>query len=148
MAAQTVLEELTEDDLTTEHVGRRVDDWVDRIEQFYVILQEWLPPGWTAKRGPNVIMDEELMRNVGVPARDLPTLHLLHDGTAEVNVRPYALWIIGTNGRIDLIKGDDIYLIRDHAKTFESPNWHIAAPTERHNSRPFDKGRFEAFLAA
>jgi hypothetical protein len=148
MAAQTVLEELTEDDLTLDHVRRRVDDWADRIEQLYTTIGGWLPSGWTARRGAHVIMDEEVMRTVGVPARDLPSLDLLHDGNAEVNIRPRGLWIIGTNGRIDLIKGDDVYLIRDHAKTFESPDWHIAAPTERQNSRPFDKRRLEALLVA
>ncbi len=67
------------------------------------------------------------MRNMNVPSRELPSLELLHDGTAEVKFRPYGLWIIGTNGRIDLVKGRDIYLILDHAKTFEAPDWHIAA---------------------
>jgi len=148
MDAQTVLEELTEDDLTVEHVRRRVDDWADRTEQFYTTVEEWLPAGWTARRGAHGIMNEELMRKVGVPARDLPTLDLLHDGMAEVNLRPYGLWIIGTNGRIKLVKGHDIYLILDYAKTFEPPNWHIAAATERQTSRPFDRGQFDALLAA
>lgn len=32
MPAQTVLEELTRDELTREHVQQRVDDWSKRIE--------------------------------------------------------------------------------------------------------------------
>lgn len=35
MPAQTVLEELTRDELTNEHVQRRVDDWAERIEKLY-----------------------------------------------------------------------------------------------------------------
>src|SRR5204863_186853 len=35
MPAQTVLEELTGDDLTRDHVERRVDDWARRIEPLY-----------------------------------------------------------------------------------------------------------------
>jgi hypothetical protein len=93
-------------------------------------------------------MNEEVMRHAGVAARELPTLELLHNGTAEVNIRPRGLLIIGTNGRMDLVKGDEIHLILDYAKTFESPNWHIEAAADRRNSRPFDRGQFEAFLAA
>lgn len=148
MSAQTVLEELTTNELTSDHVRKRVDDWSSRIDNLYKTLEEWLPNGWTARRGAAVSMNEELMQYNGVPARDLPTLELLHDGTVGVKIRPYGLWIIGANGRIDLVKGHDIYLILDHAKTFEPPNWHIAAATERQNSKPFDKGQLETLLSA
>jgi hypothetical protein len=147
MPAQTVLEELTTDELTSDHVRKRVDDWSSRIDNLYKALEEWLPNGWTARRGASVSMNEELMQTNRVSARDLPTLELLHDGTVKVKIRPYGLWIIGANGRIDLVKGHDRYFILDHAKTFEAPNWHIAAATERQNSKPFDRGRLEALLA-
>jgi hypothetical protein len=148
MPAQTVLEELTTDELTSDHVRKRVEDWLSRIDNLYKSLEEWLPNGWSTRRGASVSMHEELMRNNGVPARDLPTLELLHNGIVGVKIRPYGLWIIGANGRIDLIKGHDRYLILDHAKTFEAPSWHIAAATERQNPKPFDRGRLEALLAA
>jgi hypothetical protein len=93
-------------------------------------------------------MNEELMQNNGVPERDLPTLELIHDGTIEITIRPYGLWIIGANGRPDLVKGHDIYLILDHATTFEPPNWHIAAARERQNSKPFDKSQLGTILSA
>ncbi len=95
-----------------------------------------------------VTMNEELMQHMSVPAREQATLELRHDGTSEVKIRPYGLWIIGANGRIDLVKGPDIYLILGHAKSFESPNWHIAPATERQNSKPFDRGQLEALLSA
>jgi hypothetical protein len=148
MPAQTVLEELTTDELTNDHVRQRVDDWSSRIDKLYKTLEEWLPNGWSARRGASVSMNEELMQNSGVPARDLPTLELLHDGTVGVAMRPYGLWIIGANGRIDLVKGRDIYFIVDHARTFESPNWHVAEPGSRQVSKPFDRARLEALLAS
>ena len=127
---------------------QRVNDWADRIEGLYEAVEGWLPTGWMARRGLPVTMNEELMQNMSVPARELPTLDLLHDGTAEVRIRPYGLWIIGANGRIDLVKGRNIFLILDHAKTFESPNWHIAPAIDRQNSKPFDRSQLEALVSA
>jgi hypothetical protein len=36
-------------------------------------------------------MHEELMRNTGVPPRELPTLELLQDGIVRLRDRPYGL---------------------------------------------------------
>jgi hypothetical protein len=147
MPAQTVLEEPTTDELTPDHVRQRVDDWSSRINNLFKKLEDLLPDGWTAKPGAFVSMNEELMQKTGEPARMLPTLDLLHEGTVGVRIRPYGLWIIGANGRIDLVKGREIYFIVDRARTFEPPNWHIAEPTSRQILKPFDRGQLEALLA-
>ena len=149
MSAQTVLQELTGDQLTHDHVRQRVDDWCQRLEALYDDIGQWLPPGWTAKRGPAVTMNEELMQSTGEPARELPTLELHRDGSAEWTLRPQGLWIIGVNGRIDLVRVKDlkIYLVLDLAKTFEPPDWHIEALTARGNAKRFDRGQLKALLA-
>jgi hypothetical protein len=148
MPAQTVLEELAREELTRDHVQKRVDDWAKRIESLYGEVDSWLPIGWTANRGAPVTMDEELMAKVGVPPLQLPTLELVHDGEVKVRLRPYGLWIIGTNGRLDLIKGQDRYLILDHARAFEAAEWHVAASSARRKSRLLDDAWFRALLGA
>ena len=148
MPAQTVLEELTRDELTREHVQRRVDDWADRIEGLYERVERHLPAGWTAKRGSTVTMHEELMKRLEVPQRELPTLELLRDGAVCIKFRPYGLWIIGTNGRIDLVKGQERYFLLDHAGTFEAADWHVAPASSRRDSKPFNDAWLQALLAA
>jgi hypothetical protein len=148
MSAQTVLEELTTDELTRDHVRRRVDDWSSRIDSLYEQVQEWLPNGWAARPGASVPINEELMRKTGEPARALPTLVLLHEGTVAIKIRPYGLWIVGANGWIDLVKGDDIYVISDRARTFEPPDWHIAGPPSRQVLKPFDREQLRVLLAS
>ena len=147
MPAQTVLEELTRDELTADHVRQRADDWVKRIEALYSNVGRWLPGGWTAQRGGLVSMHEELMRKMDVPQRDLPTLELIHDATVCAKFRPYGLWIIGTNGRIDLVKGQARYFLLDHAETFEPADWHVALSTSRRDSKPFNDAWLRALLA-
>ena len=147
MPAQTVLEELTRDELTRDHVDHRVDDWSKRIENLYRRVERQLPAGWTAQRGLPVTMHEVLMQRLGVPQRKLPTLELLRDGAVCIRFRPYGLWIIGTNGRIDLVKGQDRYFLLDHAGAFETADWHVAHAASRRNSKPFDDAWLQALLA-
>ena len=146
MSAQTVLEELTGDDLTFDHVQRRVDDWSSRIRTLYQLIEAWLPSGWTARPGTQVTMDEEAMQAAGVPARPLPTLELLRNGTVEARIRPDALWIIPINGRISFVKGREIYRITDDARIFAAPDWRIAGVTVRGDQTPFTRERLEAIL--
>ena len=147
MSAQTVLEELTRDELTREHVSRRVDDWAQRIETLYRNVESWLPNGWAAEHGGSVVMSEELMRKMHVQPRQLPTLELVHDGKICASFRPYGLWIIGTNGRIDIVKGQKRYFLLDHADTFEVADWYVAPATARRDTMPFDVSWLQALLA-
>lgn len=145
MIGRTVLEELTQDDLNREHVAQRVADWSCRIVALYADIGRWVPDGWTTRRGVPVTMHEELMRNFGVPPRELPTFELIQDGMVNLRIRPYGLWIIGANGRLDLTRGRELFLILDHAKTFEPPSWQIAPATAR-DFKPFDAARLKALL--
>ena len=42
----SVLEEVTSDDITQDHVAKRLNDWVGRLNDLYVLVENWLPPGW------------------------------------------------------------------------------------------------------
>jgi hypothetical protein len=128
-------------------VQRRADDWAQRIEALYDDVENSLPGGWMARRGASVAMHEEVMKRMGVLPRQLPTLELLCNGAVRVKFRPYGLWIIGTNGRIDLIEGQERYVLLDQARTFEPADWRIAPAAARRASTPF-KPWLKALLAA
>jgi hypothetical protein len=148
MTAESVVEELARDELTHDHVQRRVDDWAKRIEQLYDAVENWLPAGWNARRGAaRVTMHEPLMDRLGIAPRHLPTLELIRDGEVSVTFRPDGLWIIGTNGRIDLIKGKVRYVVLDRAGTFEPPEWQAAPASPRRDSKKFDRAWLQTLLA-
>ena len=88
------------------------------------------------------------MRKMRVPPQDLPTLELIHDEAVSAKLRPYGLWIIGTNGRIDLVKGQERYLLLDHAGTFEPADWRAAPSIARRDSKPFNDAWLKALLKA
>ena len=130
----TVLEDVTSESIDAEHVRRRVDDWEERLGGLFAAIGGWLPDGREARQGAPVVMDEELMRRFGVAAKRMPTLDL-GDRTGHVaRLVPRGLWIIGSNGRVDLKRDGRRYLIVDMAESFEAPDWQ-AAPAEWRCSR-------------
>ena len=87
------------------------------------------------------------MREAGVAGLDLPVLELVSGGAVRMIFRPRGLWIIGTNGRIDLTKGNELFVLIDNSDLFAPPDWEISPYADRFNPRPFDRQSF-AELAA
>ena len=128
---QTVLDEVTSEDIDARHVRRRVEDWEERLNGLYAAIGEWLPDGWEARRGAPVLMHEPLMRKFGVAAKRMPTLEL-RDATGRVaSLEPHALWIIGENGRVDLSRDGRYHYIIDTAENFARPNWEVSRAERR-----------------
>ena len=130
----TVLEDVTSETIDAMHIRRRVDDWEERLGELFAVLGAWLPEGWEARPGTPVVMDEELMRKFGVTAKRMPTLELKDRAGHVARLVPRGLWIIGSNGRVDLKRDGRHYLIVDMAENFEEPDWQ-AAPAERRCTR-------------
>jgi len=141
-----VLEETTSREIDKDHVVRRVDDWVGRIDRLYRQIEEWLPSGWTASRVGTVRMHEELMQKFGVSARNLPVMELSYNGKPSARVEPRGLWIIGANGRLDLFSGPGHYVIIDSAGNFEPADWQIAPLSDRRNLKPLNGQTLSAVL--
>ena len=134
-----VLEETTSREIDKDHVVRRVDDWVGRIDRLYRQIEEWLSSGWTASRVGAVRMHEEIMQKFDVPARNLPVMELSCNGKAFARIEPRSLWIIGADGRLDMFVGPVHDVIIDSAENFEPADWQIAPLSDRRNLRPLNR---------
>ena len=130
----TVLEDVTSETIDATHIRRRVDDWEERLGALFAVIGGWLPEGWKARAGAPVVMDEELMRKFGVEAKRMPTLELKDRAGHVARLVPRGLWIIGSNGRVDLKRDGRHFLIVDMAENFEAPDWQ-AAPAEQRCTR-------------
>jgi Domain of unknown function (DUF4258) len=140
------LEEVVESSPNRKTIEQRVEDWVNRIDGLYQMVGEWLPGNWSADRYATVMMHEEPMRSVGLPPRTLQTLRLLHDGKNVGLIEPRGLWIIGANGRLDLSRGRDRWVILDTADPFDPPQWHYAALSRREQLYPFNREALQSVL--
>jgi hypothetical protein len=141
-----VLEEITNTEIDRDHVVRRIDDWVSRIDALYRNIAGWLPTGWVADRKGAVRMSAELMQKFHVPARELAVLRLSYDGKPSAHIEPRGLWIIGANGRLDLFSRSGHYVIIDAAENFQEPDWHIAPLSDRRNRQPLNRETLAAAL--
>lgn len=127
----TVLDDVTSESTDAKYVQRRVEDWEERVNEFYVQFSEWLPDEWEASRGKPVVMHAPLMRKFGVAARQIPTLELFNQSGDSVKLEPRGLWIIGGNGHIDLKHNGVHYFTVDFAENFEQPDWRATRAENR-----------------
>lgn len=74
-------------------------------------------------------------------------LDLVHDGRRVASIEPRGLWIIGTNGRLDLTRDDERYLITDEAEIFAHPSWRIAPFSNRRQLKRLDRDELLSLLA-
>lgn len=144
-----VAEELIDSDdrVDRRYVERRLDDWCRRLDALYASIGGWLPSDWSIADGESVSLREELMEKHGIPERRLPSKVLLKDGQAAGRLLPRGLWIIGANGRLDLILPARHSIIVDRAQSFDRPEWTIMPLRDRLKTRPLTADSFKAGLA-
>lgn len=147
------LSDVVADDLPKSYVEQRVTDWANRIDELFDRIERWLPPGWRAERRSGVIMNEEMMRQHDVPARELPLLHLEAADGSAASIKPYGLWIVGSNGRLDLRTPTGEFAIIDKAdfdlaRHDAQPHWVIAPLRDRQRSRDLTREALQEALAA
>ena len=143
-----VAEELIDSDerVDRDYVERRLDDWRQRLDSIYASIGGWLPPAWSIVDGGSVTIHEELMEKYDVAERRLPAKALLRDGRPAGRLLPRGLWIIGANGRLDLILSARHSIIVDRAQSFERPQWTIMPLRDRLDSRPLTAETLKAGL--
>lgn len=136
-----VAEELLDVDHTIDraYVERRLDDWRMRVGNLYADIRAWLPAAWSMVDGPAVPILEDLMLRFDVPQQMIPTKTLLRDGTKAGRLEPRGLWIIGANGRVDIVLPNAHYIVVDRTDSFEAPNWQVASILARREQRPLNR---------
>ena len=89
-------------------VEARVKDWIKRLNDLKATIQGWLPSGAAIVDLSPTPMHEEMMKRFRVPEAKMPTFEI-HMGPKRImRVQPKGLWIIGANGRVDLITSNSI----------------------------------------
>ncbi len=144
-----VTEELLDLDHTIDraYVQRRLEDWSHRLLNLYADIENWLPIGWAGGDGGTIEINEDLMRRFDVPAQEFPIKALFHHGAPAGRIEPRGLWIVGANGRVDLILPSAHYLIVDRAESFEPSDWQVTTLIKRRDQRSFDRAFLMEVLA-
>ena len=143
--------EFNQDGTTFErsYVVERVADWETRVNVVYTNVEEWSAGlGVNIDKSRTVLMSEEMMQNFAVPDRDLPILDLSRGNNPVLSFVPVGLWILGSNGRIDIISKQGTTLLLDTARSLDRPNWSILLDRVKRTFEPWSKDGFMKLLKA
>ncbi|WP_422098866.1 hypothetical protein [Variovorax sp.] len=127
-------------------VLERVSDWERRLRALYDEISRWTADSnsVTTEQSRTVTMSEELMRNFAVPDRELPILDIARGDEPIASLVPRALWIIGANGRVDLITKSGTRILVDVCE--EPWGWKLVDLEDRRKMLTFDKAALWALL--
>ncbi len=127
--------------LSKEHLINCIEDWKKRILNLYTIIGEWIKDDkqYSVKTIRTVRMYEELMQKFDIEPQNLPTADILKDGKLILSVKPFGLWVIGTNGRLDILSDKGSLVLADMSDRFQTPQWKIFSLKNRKKEMPFTK---------
>ncbi|SFK63588.1 hypothetical protein SAMN04488518_107126 [Pseudovibrio ascidiaceicola] len=129
-------------------IASRIEDWQQRISDLYAHIAEcaekhselWLSENMTAK------LFEKPMHDAGLEPVMLPVLNVGRGKGLIVSFQPIGLWVLGANGRMDILTHNGAYELIDEAEVGQPPNWQVFAPGSW-EAKPFDHEVVERLLS-
>lgn len=123
------------------HIEDRLSDWRERIGDLYNAMDGWLQNNnqYYFKTSTPITLEEEMMGKFGVNKVQLPTANIFRNNNLVASLKPKGLWVIGANGRVDLISKSKLIMLLDLSEQFENPKWEIAYSTNRQKRLPLNE---------
>ena len=91
-------------------------------------------------------MYEELMQKLSVHPETLDLLEVYRGRDLVATIKPIGLWIVGANGRLDVLTRNGATILVDKAEKFHKPRWVAYGSTNGRQVRRFDKRYFVQLL--
>jgi len=115
------------------HVEERVSEWKKRLKDLFSLFEDALShlKGVECKQTRHTEMYEGLMQAHDVKAQSLPILDVYKNGKMIFSVKPIGLWVIGANGRVDILTERGAYIVVDVAEYGQFPKWRVFSPKDR-----------------
>ena len=115
-----------ENTVDKQQIEKRVSDWKERVSGLYSNINVWLNDSeYSLKDGHKLTMYEELMSQFDIPATEIDTKDVYAGKTFILALKPRGLWLIGVNGRIDILTTKGNYMLVDNAEQFKTPQWKL-----------------------
>ena len=124
-----------------DHILKRIADWKKRVNNLYKETKSWIKanPNLSIIIGKPTPMYELFMESFQIRQTEIETADILKGKRIILSFKPKGLWMIGANGRIDIISQVGNYILIDNSEEFEAPNWQISKASDRKNEKPFNK---------
>jgi len=140
------LPDLDEEPIDVAHTERLVDDWIARLQGLRSQVAGWLaadfPSLSVVDRAP-VPLHQGPMRRAGLPPRDMPAFEVVGADARIMRFVPKGLWVIGANGRVDIISRRAAPELIDRSEPLApETNWQIYDSRLGIRSVPWTMGYF------
>jgi hypothetical protein len=110
-------------------------------------MEKWLPEGMAITGRAPTPMLEELMRKFNVGPAEMPTFEIVRGTERVMRVQPKGLWVIGANGRVDLITKNASYILVDESEPSSvTSDWNYYASTKERRATQLDQTHFLSLL--
>ncbi len=139
---------MSENQLTKRDVEEKIKDWTVRISRLYGLIARWLDayPAYSIKDQSETKMYEEMMEKYQVPPISLKLLDVYHENHIVATVKPVGLWIVGTNGRLDILYKDGAVILVDESEQFQKSEWIAYSRKNKNNGILFNEEYFLELL--
>lgn len=140
---------------TRKRTFQRLRDWRSRVHALYDRIEQALGADYSYDRTGKHRSWEERVQQSGLNLDDVPPIDILRierAGHLVAVIQPRGLWIIGANGRLDLLVmpqsgGRRLFILYDHSSPMEDrTDWHIVRPSDGLQQSVFDPGRLRELL--
>ncbi len=131
-------------ELTKEHIINRVQDWKKRVYNLILLIKEWTDErsDLEVKFAEKSTMYEEMMYNFGISKCKLDTANVYKNGSLVLAIKPNGLWILGGNGRVDILTRIGNYILIDVSEQFQPSEWKIFLKNNQKSAVSFNKEVF------
>jgi len=122
------------------YVESRANDWVRRVKDLYASVKVALADseGIECKSAKHMMMHEEPMQNFGVLPKKVPILDLYKDKNLIASFKPVGRWVVGANGRIDILTKSGSFILVDVSEEEGESEWKVFAPNNRKKGVAFN----------
>ena len=125
-------------------IAKQADNWIYRLTELRSKIREWVRDtsnlSLVLADRPPVQMLEELMIRYSVTSREMPSFDIRRGNRAVLRFQPKGLWIIGGNGRVDLIAATSSYILIDMSQTLaDVTDWQVYGTEQRQSVGPLTR---------
>lgn len=130
------------------YIQERVEDWQRRVHDLIGLISDWTEAYDSIKILPlrKQKMHEGLMKTFEVPMAEIESVEIQKNSKTVMVFKPFGLWLIGSNGRVDLLTANGTYVLLDEAEVFEPPKWKLFAKNDKKQGVDFTQDAFYQLL--
>lgn len=119
----------------------RISNWKKRLKQLFSDIENWAKDfeKIEIRRSDIPQAREELMHKFEIAPDTVPTMAILF-GKHRASFVPMGLWVIGSNGRVNITTNKNQYILIDLGGDDDEPSqWTIVNPSKRKERISFDQ---------